>query len=531
MTRIRWYGPTLALLTACLIVMVTGPGLVRQLSWHHIDGRIALARDTNTRSGTLAELSEAFRNVSRIVEPSVVHVQVEGKIMPIRRELEQWKWFLDPRHRFDEEDMPDEETARRYRPVGTGSGWVFDEQHIVTNNHVVEDGQKITVSFSDGSERNAKIVGQDPDTDIAVLRVTGGGLHAARLATVPVEQGEIVFAFGSPFGFKFSMSQGIVSAMGRKDILGRTANFHGYENFIQTDAAINRGNSGGPLTNIYGEVVGMNTAIATRGPVPSYNGVGFAIPADMIRDHVQDLIDNGKVTRGFLGVQIRDLDQRKASTYGHEGKGVLVDAPMPGGPADEAGIRPDDIITKLDGTPLESTEQLRNMVARQSPGSMVTLEVFRGTSPDEPGETVEIEVEIVEKPGILSADVFQRDPESEEPEQIDPIIREKVERLRDLGLYRLRTARRALDERPRQKFVPGVIVSRVTPGSVAAEAGIQRRQVITHVFSKRVKNLEAMIGALENVDIDKPIRLRIHNGKTGHSVFLDPADATETEED
>jgi serine protease Do len=543
MTRIRWYGPTLVLLTTCLIVMLAGPAMVRRLSWHQVEGRIELARDSNTGDISLAAMSQAFRNVAKVVKPSVVHIQVEGRTRKVRlrrqdREEQMRRWFFDRRrrppswHDDDSDERPedehpqkkggDEPDFRSYTPMGAGSGWVFDEQHIVTNNHVVEEGDKITVVFSNESKRTAKVVGKDPDTDIAVLRVAGGGLHPAEICSVPVEQGEIVFAFGSPFGFEFSMSQGIVSAKGRKPGIVRA---QGYENFIQSDAAINRGNSGGPLTNIYGEVVGMNTAIATRGnPEANFNGIGFAIPAAMIRKHVTDLIAEGKVVRGFLGVQIMDLDENKAYTFGYDGKGVLVYAPMEGSPAQDAGVRPDDIIIKINDVPVSTMEQLRHVVAAQAPGAKVNLEIFRGTSPNEPGETLNIAVEIVEKPTKLNRNSFVDPSQPDEPKaEPDPKIRDHKS-LRHLGLLRVVTASRTLMEHYERAFVEGVLVTKVADGSPAQRAGIREGAIITRVFAQRVKDVDELIEAIAAADVEKPIRLRIDVGEAEVSVFLEPSD-------
>ncbi|NJL31408.1 MAG: PDZ domain-containing protein, partial [Phycisphaerales bacterium] len=249
--------------------------------------------------------------------------------------------------------------------MGSGSGWVYSaDGHIITNNHVIEEADRIEVRFFNGESMDAVVVGTDPKTDVAVIKVDATKLHASTLATEPVEQGEIVFAFGAPFRFEFSMSQGIVSGQGRQ--LGILAERQGYENFIQTDAAINPGNSGGPLTNIYGQVVGMNTAIASR--TGAFNGLGFAIPIDMVKKVVDELIATGTVQRGYLGIFIEELDPRMARTFGYDGKGVLVTNPIDGGPAAEAGVQRGDIITKVEGKPVSTPDELRNLVADLAPG-------------------------------------------------------------------------------------------------------------------------------------------------------------------
>ena len=532
MTRIRWYGPTLALVIAVLLVMLVGPGLVRRLSWHQTERHVELARDSNLQNVSLADLSAAFRNVATAVRPSVVHIQVEGRVPRSRRRaLEDHMRKLLPNapwspHRFfvppddegdeDQEESDNDSTLRAY---GTGSGWVYDAEHIVTNNHVVEDGDRITVIFSNNSERIVEVVGQDRETDIAVLRVKSGALHPVQLATQTVEQGEIVFAFGSPFGFEFSMSQGIVSAIGRKP--GILSEVQGYENFIQTDAAINRGNSGGPLTNIYGEVIGMNTAIATHSnPQANFNGIGFAIPASMIRKHVDNLIEHGRVVRGYLGVFIEDLSEERAWTFGYEGKGVRVDRPIPDGPAADAGIQSDDIITAIDGKPMQNLEVLRNLIAGRTPGTSVELEIFRGKSPDDPGQTLTIDVEIAEKPKDLrERSIVEFRPDDEIPDQTEDDVRR--DNLIKLGIKRFKKATAESVQRYRRRFVPGVLVTSVRGGSAAAKAGITSGQIITEVFGVPVTDVPELLTEITKHDLARPVRLRINYGRFERTVFLE----------
>jgi len=518
MTRIRWYGPTLALVVAVLLVMLVGPGLVRRLSWHHVERHVELARDSNASDVSLADLSAAFRNVATAVRPSVVHIHVEGRMEHLpRRELKDRMRQLFPPRFFSpeddrlDEDQDDDDEDLSYRTSGTGSGWVYDEEHIITNNHVVEDGERITVILNNKSERIAEVVGMDRETDIAVLRVKGGDLHPARLATETVEQGEIVFAFGSPFGFEFSMSQGIVSAIGRKP--GILSHVRGYENFIQTDAAINRGNSGGPLTNVYGEVIGMNTAIATQGnPQANFNGIGFAIPARMIRRHVDSLIETGRVVRGFLGVEIDELDNKAASTFGYKGEGILVQRPIEDRPAHDAGIRAEDIITSIDGEPMHNVDQLRNLVAARAPGTTIKVGVFRGKNADDPGETLTFDVEVAEKPDKMRVDRPYWTPRDDAPSQVEQD--ERREDLVKLGIRKFEKSHTA----------PGVLVTSVRGGSAAAEAGIVRGHIITEIFGVAVTDSKQLLTEIARHDIDRPIRIRIYNGDRDHTVFLELED-------
>ena len=521
MTRVRWYGPTLVLVVALLLVMLIGPQLVQRLEWYRTGEQISLARNGNLENLSLAELSEAFRNVARGVGPSVVHIQVEGKLPPrsqLGLEFDERlrRRFLLP-ERDQEEPGRDEPELRQYdvpHVLGNASGWVYDDQgHIITNNHVVEHGQKITVKFANKSVRVAQVVGKDRFTDIAVLKVEGGDLHPVPLASRTVEQGEIVFAFGSPFGYEFSMSQGIVSAKGRQiDILRPRG---GYEDFIQTDASINRGNSGGPLTNIFGEVVGMNTAIATRGnPDANFNGMGFAIPARMIRHVVEDLISEGKVVRGYLGVEITELKEDMAYTFGYEGQGVLVHSPQAGFPAADAGVQSNDIIMKVDGDPVQSTKELQDLIALCRPGQTVELEIYRGKEPDDPGETVTIPVTIVAKPDKTLASGSPREPdEPQEPQSGS----ETMQALAKLGLERIETA---TPEQFQRLYVPGVVVITVRPNSAAHGAGVRRGHIITGVFGTPVTNTDELVAELTRHDMTRPIRVRVHDGESDSAVVL-----------
>ena len=481
MNRIRWYGPTLVLLATVLAILVAGPTMARKIVWAQQDERIALIRQDLDESPVLDEMSRAFRNVAEAVKPSVVNIQVLRRGDPrggrgledlLPDLFERFEGERRPR-RERPQQAPDEELERfnPSRPAGHGSGWVYDSQgHIVTNYHVIREADEIQVEFVDGREFSAEVVGTDPNTDIAVLRIDATDLHPARIATEEVAQGDIVFAFGSPFRFDFSMSQGIISGRARQlGILGRG----GYENFIQTDAAINPGNSGGPLTNIRGEVVGMNTAIAQgeRTPLqaPGFQGVGFAIPTPMVTEVADQLIDDGRVVRGFLGISIGDLTERQARAFGFEdGRGVLVHEPMPGLPAAEAGVEPEDIIIAVDGQRVETADELRFLIARMRPGTEVELTVFRD------GETIEL----LRRLGLTNVEPFTEQHAAE------------------LGV----------------DHMDGVIVGQVRRNSLAAQAGITPGSVIRSVQGESVASVAELSEQIQRVvedDRDVPLRLRV----------------------
>lgn len=512
MNRIRWYGPTIVLLIAATMLMVLGPRLTQRLAHVRKMEEIRLVRDTLQRNGALAQLSDAFRQVADAVKPSVVYIQVSTRQDPRRQLPDELRRFFGPpaipglpEIPEEQEGTPPSDEFDRYnvpRPTGSGSGWVFDEQgHIITNNHVVTGrdrttrAERITVRFADGNEYEATIVGTDPKTDVAVLKVIGGGKFIpARIAEEVEEQGDIVFAFGSPFQYEFSMSQGIVSAKGRHiGILEQG----GYENFIQTDAAINPGNSGGPLTNIYGEVIGMNTLIASR--TGAFNGLGFAIPAALIRDVALQLIEGGKVTRGFLGITIDDLNPRMARTFGFDGRGVLVIEPMEGTPAAAAGLRGGDIVTKVDGKPVSTAQELRFRVADKRPGAMVKLEVFRE------GETLNIDVAVAE----MTDEMLARARGGNESSAAVPAEGQQL--LRKVGLESVRAFTSELADELRVPFSEGVIVEQVRRNSAAAAAGLMPRTIITNVMGVPVKTPAELADELARRNLQDGVRLRVLN--------------------
>jgi len=505
MSRIRWYGPALALVATVLVVMVVGPGLTRQLAYTHKAAEIKFVRNSLAENTTLAQMNDAFRRVAEVVEPSVVSVEVAQRVQSTRRGgAPDWlrqrmpPGFDPPESREREQDSDDGSGYEQFDVPqfnGQGSGWVYDvEGHIVTNYHVVNAADEITVRFIDGAERKATVLQADPKTDIAVLKVEGGDLHPATLAAEPVLQGDIVFAFGSPFRFRFSMSQGIVSAKERE--LGILQGRGGYESFIQTDAAINPGNSGGPLTNIRGEIVGMNTAIASR--TGANNGLGFAIPVDMVSGIVDQLIANGKVVRGFLGVEITELDPQLAKTFdGLDGGGVLVVRPMPDGPADKV-LQSEDVITHIQGQRVTRMRDLRDRIASLPPGEEVDIKVFRQ------GETVDAIVTLGELPE--ADEIATRRTTEREPSDLG------AELLKQLGLEMVAdyTAQRAEEVHIETKG--GVLVGRVRPNSAAAAAGLGNRPaVITHVQGKPVQDVKALVDTLRKLqksELTDVVRIR-----------------------
>lgn len=361
MRKFITFGPALVVLLAAVVTLLAAPATMRRVTIANAEATMQLARQNLEGDNILKQIDRAVRSVAEAVEPSVVHIGI-SRVM-----------------------------AGRVMKVGQGSGWVFDNRgHVVTNAHVVREARQITVQFYDGRAMDATLIGQDPTTDIAVLKVetTEGLFPVTRASGAELHQGERVFAFGSPFGFKFSMSEGIVSATGRdpENVLGRGG---GYTNFIQTDAAVNPGNSGGPLVNVEGKLVGMNVAIATAansgGAGEGQNsGISFAIPLETIERVVEQIIETGGVSKGFLGISLPTTDddnERALARFEVKGRGVIVLAAEPSGPAGAAGMKAGDVITRINGRSVNNIAVLRSLVSNMMPGQTANVEVIREGAP------------------------------------------------------------------------------------------------------------------------------------------------------
>lgn len=338
--------PAALLLAAAAVSLWTVPALIRLAQVERTARSMDAAADRLASTNALEAMSASMRDIAAAVEPAVVHVSVAGEA----------KGRLG---------------ARSF--TQSGSGWIWDASgNIVTNAHVVDGATALEVQLHDGSLHPATLVGLDPRTDIAVLHIQADGLlPATRTATLPA-QGDLVFAFGSPFEFRFSMSSGIVSGVGRSAGLAEVE----YESFIQVDAAVNPGNSGGPLTDVRGRVIGINTAIATgRGSTVGsgqFAGIGLAIPMSIAENVVTQLIASGSVTRGFMGVSVVDAERVKtmssrnpifrAVAEGFQGEGAVITSITPGSPAANAGLRLGDVITALGDRRIDSRDEVLSEV-------------------------------------------------------------------------------------------------------------------------------------------------------------------------
>lgn len=427
---------------------------------------------------SLRILSSGFASVADKVSPAVVYVRVETVRNTTVQNPFNSPFGDDIFERFFGDQfrgIPSPEQPRQRRAVGQGSGFVFrtensllsSKAYIMTNNHVVEDADDIRVTFQDGSQFDAQITGRDPQSDIAVLEINSGDVPNLELGnSSDLQVGEWVVAMGNPFGLSHSLTVGVVSALGRNQV-GITD----YEDFIQTDAAINPGNSGGPLVNLDGEVIGINTAILSR--TGSYGGVSFAIPVNMAANIADQLINEGEVIRGFMGIIIQDLTQDLAQSFDiEENQGIIVSEVSPDSPAERAGMQQGDIIINYEGEEVSNVGEFRNRVSLTDPGTETRLTVIRDGNP------VYLEVII----GELDSDQV--------------VISEGTGQAEEIGL----TVQNITPQLAQQFNVSdeqGVLITQVSPGSVAATAGLQPGVVILQVNRRPVADVQAFSRALQ----------------------------------
>ena len=433
----------------------------------------------------LKQQSKAFSGIVKNVAPAVVYIQVEKSAQQTMQAgpgmgPDMLRKFFE-QHQRGRPGLPDP-APREYIQRGQGSGFVVSaDGYILTNNHVIEDAKSITVYTHDEQEWTAELVGTDPESDVALLKIKASDLPSLKLgSSQKLEIGEWVLALGSPFGFTKSVTAGIVSAKGR-DRVGIVD----YENFIQTDAAINPGNSGGPLVNLDGEVVGINTAIYSRSG--GSMGIGFAIPMDMVKPIFNQLKEKGAVTRGFLGVMIQEIDKDLAESFGlNNKKGALVSQVMPDSPAEKGGLKQGDVVIAFKGKPVKSMQAFRRSVAMVEPGEKVAMRIMRDN------EEKELNIII----GKRSSDLAQKDSSINKNE---------------LGLQ-LRSLTKDVAEA--MGLEHGVLISGVEANSAAARAGLRTGEVILSVQRKTITQVKQAHAAINKALESKGrVLLLIHNGQ------------------
>ncbi|MGE5257916.1 MAG: DegQ family serine endoprotease [Hyphomicrobiales bacterium] len=436
-------------------------------------------------------IPDNFSALADQVGPAVVNIQVE-KTTSGEVNMGQFEGHPFGMNPFGDERFKDffgkQLPPQERRQDGVGTGFIIDKSgYIITNNHVVENADKIKVKLKDEREFDAKIIGRDPQTDVALIKIDAkGDLPVAILGrSADLRVGEWVIAIGSPFGLEQTVTAGIVSAKGR--VIGSGP----YDNFIQTDASINPGNSGGPLVNLNGEVVGINTAIIAQG-----QGIGFAIPIDMATQIVAQLKENGEVTRGWLGVTIQDLKGDLAEYYGAKNtEGALVTDVVPGNPADKAGIKAKDIITAVNGEKVKNSRELTAKAATLPVGETTKITVVRN------GQEKTFDVKVAKRPLTLAdAGKPQVEKEGEYGLQVTDLTPEMAKRLN-------------------VNRESGVVVVGVRPSSKADKAGIQQGDVILEVNRHNVSSTGELKQLLAQHKGGEAIQLLVQRGNAGMMVL------------
>ncbi|MDG2422776.1 MAG: trypsin-like peptidase domain-containing protein [Phycisphaerales bacterium] len=461
------FAPALLVCATALLLLWVTPDMVRSFSHSttvHQVREASLRLNTPSAPPTsgsfLDHLNQASRDVASFVRPSVVHITSAQDIGP-----------------------------HRGMGISTGSGWIWDaDGHILTNSHVVSQADQIDVQLHDGTVLQARIVGLDELTDIAVIRIQGERLVPATRADAREElhQGSLVFAFGSPMDFRFSMSQGIISGLGRSVGLLWSRGMLGFENFIQVDAAINPGNSGGPLTNHRGEVIGMNTAIAVADldEDSEFSGIGLAIPMDMIESVATQLIQGGVVRKGFLGVNVVDQNSyvydwlRRMGLQRNSG-GILVSRVQQNGVLAEAGLNPRDVITHYDDQVITSPEAFWKAVEDDQDNES-NLSVWR---PD-PGQDNEPENAFI----TISCEGLQKDSRSRTG------LLTFTEKL--AGYYRAV----GFDQK-------GILIASTTPGKPAYKGGLKAGDIITRINGRRMESLQQLRSTISSLLPDSVVEI------------------------
>ncbi len=437
-----------------------------------------------------------FRAVAKDSTPAVVSIRTSGSTtntLTVESFLhdDRFEAFGDPFFdRFYGLPFPKSKMPQAKQPeiMGQASGFIISSDGLIlTNSHVISDASQIIVTLFDGNEYAAKVVGQDPSTDVALIKIDRNDLTFLKLGdSNQLEVGEWVIAIGTPLGLQASLTAGVVSAVGRNNLeLARI------EDFIQTDAAVNQGNSGGPLLDLTGKVVGINTAIVTNKGGGGYIGIGFAIPSNIVSHIVEQLKTKGKVTRGFLGVSLQNIDKELATALGlSKIEGALVSEVTKSSPADVAGIKQGDVILLYNDRPVKDQASLRNTVALANPGDEATIGVLRE------GKSISLQVKIGELP---SETVVSKAPEAEAV---------------GVAVTRLGVTVGAVQGQE------GVVITKVDANSPAAWVGLRKGGVVLAVNQKKVATPEEFDKAVAETEASKPLLMLIKQGETTRYISL-----------
>ncbi|MFM7397245.1 MAG: Do family serine endopeptidase [Gammaproteobacteria bacterium] len=482
-------------------------------------------KNSNAESAALATLAQAppatataapapgvalpdFASLVQQHGPAVVNISTKGKrvragvpgMSPEDPFFEFFRRFGIPGAPGGRGGAPgDGEDEGMRRPGGEGSGFIVsNDGYILTNAHVVEESEEVTVRLTDRREFTARIVGLDKPTDVAVLKIDAKNLPVVRIGDpAKLRPGEWVLAIGSPFGFDNTATAGIVSATAR----GLPGGDSNYVNFIQTDVAVNPGNSGGPLFNLSGEVVGINSQIYSRSG--GYMGISFAIPIDVAVSVRDQIIAKGRVSRGKIGVAIQQVDATLAESFGLDRpRGALVGGVEDGGPADKAGLRQGDIILSANGRLIERSEELPTVIGAIRPGSEVTLEIWR----DRAKRTVKVRVAELEPPSPTVADTGKPE-QGSAADRLGLVVRDLTAEERSRGNSRDPSA----EQQERRATLPeGVLVVRAQ--GAARDAGVQRGDFVLNVNGRPVKTVKEFREAVEKAG--KAVALLVQRGNS-----------------
>lgn len=443
------------------------------------------SKDDN--NGEYKKVSQPFIKAAEKARPATVFIFTE-KIITVKESA-----YVDPFRDFFGDDFfkrffeprsgSDGERERKYKQSALGSGVIVSPNgYILTNNHVIKDADEIKVKLSNNVEYIAKIIGTDPKTEIAVIKIDGKDLPFAKVGdSSKLEIGEWIIAIGNPFGLSYTVTAGIISATGRNNI-----GVADYEDFIQTDAPINRGNSGGPMINLNGDLVGINTAIFSQ--TGGNMGIGFAVPINMAKKIMTDLIEKGKVVRGYLGIYIQEVNKTIAKQFNlPDNTGVLVSQVNPNSPAEKAGLKRGDVIIEFNGIKINSSSQLRNEAANSIINQPVKMKIIRN------GKEKELEIIIEEQPKDFD----------KEASSIDEPRGGAQTTAKELGITAKELTKELADKYDYSLQEKGVIIVKVDEGSIADEGGLKEGDLILEIDRKEIKTIRDFQNALSQSDKEK----------------------------
>jgi serine protease Do len=495
------YWLFLSIIALLVVGGILRAGLVRipghQVLGHSVLGasNVAVHVAENAAPVSLGDFRNGFAAVLGPALPAVVNIS-STKIVKAQNAQNGPDVFNDPLFRQFFGDQFPQQSQGPQREQGLGSGVLVNpDGYVLTNNHVVEDASDVEVFTQDRRRFKAKVIGTDVRTDVAVLKIDASGLPTLTLAdSSKLKVGDVVFAIGQPFGLGETATMGIVSATGR----GLGGAIEHYEDFIQTDAAINPGNSGGALIDLRGNLVGINTAIISGGGGGN-QGVGFAIPINMARGVMDQIVEHGKVIRGYMGVGIQAVDPDIAKAFGlTHGGGALISDVTANSPASKAGLERGDIVLQLNGQAVNGPDDLSVRISEMAPGSVAHLEVFRN------GQNKDVDVSLGESPEKTAAS--QNTPEA--PATLKGM---QVQNLTPEIAHQLKLP----------SSVTGVVVTEVDSSSAADAAGIQRGDVIQEVNRKPVRDVSQFRQALSSTG-NQSVLLLINRGGTTHYIVVQP---------